>query len=41
MGHEGDKERGIFFAGKDAWKINEILSVKEVFNRFKDKVTKN
>ena len=34
-GHNGDYEGGIFFAGKDAWKINEILSVHEIFNRFK------
>lgn len=34
-GHNGDYEGGIFFAGRDAWKINEILSVHEIFNRFK------
>ncbi|MBM6821465.1 NAD(P)H-dependent flavin oxidoreductase [uncultured Fusobacterium sp.] len=34
-GHDGDYEGGIFFAGRDAWKINEILSVHEIFNRFK------
>lgn len=33
--HAGDYEGGIFFAGRDAWKINEILSVQEIFNRFK------
>lgn len=33
-GHEGDLENGLFFAGRDAWKINEILSVHEVFERF-------
>lgn len=33
-GHDGDNEGGIYFAGKDAWKINEILSVKEIFKRF-------
>lgn len=33
--HSGDYEEGIFFAGRDAWKINEILSVKEIFDRFK------
>lgn len=32
--HEGDKEGGIFFAGRDAWKINDILSVKEIFEKF-------
>lgn len=35
MGHEGDHEEGIFFAGKDVWKINEILSVKEVMDNFR------
>ena len=35
MGHEGDHEEGIFFAGKDVWKINDIPSVKEVMERFK------
>lgn len=34
-GHNGDYEGGIFFAGRDVWKINEILSVHEIFNRFK------
>jgi len=33
--HDGNYEEGIFFAGRDAWKINEILSVKEIFDRFK------
>lgn len=33
-GHDGDSEGGIYFAGRDAWKINEILSVKEIFKRF-------
>lgn len=33
-GHDGNKEEGIFFAGKDAWKINDVLSVKEIFNKF-------
>lgn len=35
-GHEGNYEEGIFFAGKDAWKINEILPVKEIMKRFKE-----
>ena len=35
MGHEGDENEGIFFAGKDVWKINEILTVKEVMDRFR------
>ncbi|WP_297433997.1 nitronate monooxygenase [uncultured Cetobacterium sp.] len=39
-GHEGDSLEGIFFAGKDAWKINDILSVKEVFDLFRSKVVK-
>lgn len=34
-GHDGDYEGGIFFGGRDAWKINEILSVHKIFNRFK------
>jgi len=34
-GHDGDEEGGIFFAGKDVWKIKDIISVKEVFERFK------
>lgn len=33
-GHGGDYENGLFFAGKDAWKINEILSVHEIFEKF-------
>lgn len=35
MAHDGDLEEGIFFAGRDAWKINEILPVKEIMERFK------
>lgn len=34
-GHDGDFENGLFFAGKDAWKINDIVSVHEIFERFK------
>ena len=34
-GHDGDLEEGIFFAGKDVWKIDSILSVKEIFELFK------
>ena len=30
---EGDYENGLFFVGKEAWRINEILTVKEVFKR--------
>ena len=30
---EGDLEQGLFFVGKEAYRINEILSVKEVFSR--------
>ena len=29
----GDLENGLFFAGKDAWRINDILSVKEIFKK--------
>lgn len=39
--HNGNETEGIFFAGKDVWKINEILSVKEIFDMFKDKVLIN
>ncbi len=35
MGHHGDHQEGIFFAGKDAWKINDIPTVAEVMDRFK------
>lgn len=35
MAHDGNMEEGIFFAGRDAWKIKEILSVKEIMDRFK------
>lgn len=35
LGHSGDTESGIIFAGKDVWKIDSILTVKEVFERFK------
>ncbi|OQY41442.1 MAG: 2-nitropropane dioxygenase [Fusobacteriia bacterium 4572_74] len=34
-GHDGNYEKGIYFAGKDVWKIKDIISVKEVFERFK------
>lgn len=33
-GHEGDMERGLYFTGKDIFKIKEVLSVKEIFNQF-------
>jgi len=32
-GHEGNMEEGLFFSGKDVWKIKEVLSVKEIFRR--------
>ncbi|WP_297597947.1 nitronate monooxygenase [uncultured Cetobacterium sp.] len=38
--HDGDRENGIFFAGKDAWKIDKILKVKEIFDLFKESVVK-
>ncbi len=31
---EGNLEKGLFFAGKDAWRIDEILSVKDIFKKF-------
>lgn len=40
-GHSGDYENGLFFAGKDAWKINDIVSVHEIFERFKPVFEKN
>lgn len=33
-GHEGDMERGLYFTGKDVFKVKEILPVKEIFNQF-------
>ena len=33
--HDGDFNEGIFFAGRDAWKIKEILPVNEIMNTFK------
>ncbi|MEG0070155.1 MAG: nitronate monooxygenase [Cetobacterium sp.] len=38
--HKGDKENGIFFAGKDAWKIDKVLKVQEIFDLFKPSVLK-
>ncbi len=32
-GHDGNYEEGIFFTGKDVWKIDEVLPVKEIFKR--------
>lgn len=37
---EGDRERGIFFSGKGAWKVKEILSVKEIFTEIIDYLNK-
>lgn len=34
-GHKGDLENGLFFAGRDVWKIKDIVSVHEIFERFK------
>lgn len=33
---EGDRENGVFFTGEDMYKVNEILSVKEIFKKFKE-----
>ena len=33
---EGDTENGVFFTGEDMYKIKEILSVKEIFNKYKN-----
>ncbi len=35
VGHKGDLENGLYFAGKDVWKVNDIISVGEVFKRFR------
>lgn len=35
MAHNGNYEEGIFFAGRDVWKIKEILSVKDIMDKFK------
>lgn len=34
-GHDGDCIEGIIFAGKDAWKIDSIKTVKEIMDDFK------
>ncbi|MCQ8211014.1 nitronate monooxygenase [Cetobacterium somerae] len=34
-GHDGDLNEGIFFAGKDVWKIDSIKSVKEIMDDFR------
>ena len=39
-GRKGDKERGIFFTGKGAWKIKEILSVENIFKKIKNYTSK-
>lgn len=36
--YEGNLNEGLFFAGKDIWKIKEILTVKEIFDIFEDKI---
>lgn len=35
IGHDGDCKEGLVFAGKDAWKIDSIKSVKEIMDDFK------
>lgn len=35
LGHEGDLENGLLFAGREAWRIESIISVKEIFENFK------
>lgn len=35
-GRAGDLEEGVFFTGKGLWKVNEILSVKEIFEKIKN-----
>ncbi len=35
IGHSGDTVEGIYFAGKDAWRIDSIKTVKEIMDDFK------
>ena len=35
-GRKGDLEEGVFFTGEGMWKVDEILSVKEIFKRIKN-----
>ena len=35
-GRKGDTEKGIFFTGKGVWRLKEILSVKDIFNKIKN-----
>lgn len=35
VGHDGDCEEGLVFAGRDAWKIDSIKTVKEIMDDFK------
>ncbi|MBP6063068.1 MAG: nitronate monooxygenase [Fusobacteriaceae bacterium] len=35
IGHDGDCKEGLVFAGRDAWKIDSIKSVKEIMDDFK------
>lgn len=35
LGHDGDTTEGIVFAGRDAWKIDSIKTVKEIMDDFK------
>lgn len=35
-GRKGDLKEGVFFTGEGMWKVNEILSVKEIFKRIKN-----
>lgn len=36
LAHDGDYENGLFFSGHDVGKIDDIITVKEVFERFKN-----
>ncbi len=36
-GRKGDLNEGVFFTGQGMWKVDEILSVKEIFKRIKNK----
>ena len=35
-GRRGDLEEGVFFTGEGLWKVDEILSVKEIFEKIKN-----
>jgi NAD(P)H-dependent flavin oxidoreductase YrpB (nitropropane dioxygenase family) len=34
MAHDGDVEQGLVFSGENVYKMNEILTVRQVFDQF-------